>query len=189
MSVRSARLALLLTLAAVYGTLSGARVVTEWLREQNLLRVAVGLGFAGALAGMVGALQGARARPGFYPALLAVILVYTLVLAGVESPEERLHLLEYGLVGLLARRSLSGSLAAAPVRGVLVAVLLTLFAGWLDEGLQGLLPTRHYDPRDVVLNTLAAALALASEALFGWVARRERPPSPPRIHARSNTTP
>ena len=36
--------------------------------------------------------------------------------------------------------------------------------GWLDEGVQGLLPNRMYDLRDVAFNALAAALALGAAA-------------------------
>lgn len=178
MSVTAARLALLLTLALLYGTLGVARVVAEWLRAENLLRVSVGLAFGAAILVVARVLRSARALPGFYRSVLGVAAFYALVLSQVDRPEEKLHFLQYGLVGLLARRSLPAGLAAPPSRGVVVAVGVTLLAGWLDEGIQGLLPTRHYDPRDVVMNTLAGALALGAEAML-------LPRQPPRTRTRS----
>ena len=45
--------------------------------------------------------------------------------------------------------------------------------GWLDEALQGVLPNRVYDLRDVRLNALAGALALAALAFARWGRRTE----------------
>jgi hypothetical protein len=61
-----------------------------------------------------------------------------------------------------------------PLAPALAAVLATTAAGWLDEGIQAVLPNRYYDHRDVVFNGAAAAAAVAALAARGWARRRDR---------------
>jgi VanZ family protein len=159
---RLARVALPVVLGLIYATLAGARVVTNALRDANLLRVSVAVCFGATAAFVLGAFWRARAlrRPRVLVALVVVAAAYALVVTPMESPEEKLHFLEYGVVALLA-------FAAAPVRWSHPARLagaagFTLAAGWLDEGLQALLPSRYYDLRDVGFNALAGVMALAA---------------------------
>ncbi len=80
--------------------------------------------------------------------------------------------LEYGAVGVLA------FFAAKPqwntTRRFTFAVLFTLAAGWIDEGIQALLPTRHDDLRDVGFNALAGVMALTAFGLIRWSADTQR---------------
>jgi VanZ family protein len=57
----------------------------------------------------------------------------------------------------------------------LASALFTLAAGWIDEGIQGLLPTRFYDLRDVAFNAAAGVLALVALSFL-----RERTVGPDR---------
>jgi VanZ family protein len=79
-----------------------------------------------------------------------------------HAPEEALHFIEYGVLGLLLFRALRHRL---PDRGVFAAVLLvgTLF-GVLDEFFQWFVPGRFWDLRDVFVNALAIVLALVALA-------------------------
>ena len=91
--------------------------------------------------------------------------------------QERLHLVEYGAVALafraaFAARRADGRAPALPAAAA--AFGATVAAGWLDEGIQALLPNRYYDIRDVGFNALAGALALAVEAALER-ARAARP--------------
>ncbi len=96
---------------------------------------------------------------------------------GLSIPEERLHFLQYGLMAVLARRALAPHVDG--FRQYLAAVLLSALAGWGDELLQGLLPTRYYDPRDVLINALAAVLAMVGyEMLHNQLQWRPRSPTP-----------
>ena len=54
-----------------------------------------------------------------------------------------------------------------------MAVLLTTIVGWLDEGIQAVLPNRVYDLRDVAFNALAAVVCLIAVELVRWVWSRE----------------
>jgi phosphatidylserine synthase len=144
-SQRASRLALGALLLTLYSTLGVVRLVTNALRDANLLRVFVGLVFAAAACavGVFVARSPSLRRPGTLAALGLTALVYALVLSPMESPEEKLHFVEYGVVALLA-------FAAAPARWsdprrLVTAALFTAAVGALDEGFQALLPSRYAD--------------------------------------------
>lgn len=79
-----------------------------------------------------------------------------------HAPEEALHFVEYGVLGLLLYRALRSRL---PDLAVFPAALLigTAF-GMVDELIQWLVPGRFWDLRDVFVNALAIALALVALA-------------------------
>ena len=105
-----------------------------------------------------------------FAALVVLAAAIGAMVLGLSIPEERVHFVEYGVLALLARYALASHLP--PARQYPGALLLATVAGWLDEVIQGLLPDRVYDLRDVVVNSVAALLALAGdEALhnrLGW---------------------
>jgi hypothetical protein len=143
--------------------------VVAWLFERNLLRVAIAAGFAVVAAGIVGyvARRGATWRSW---AVLAVVAgAYAGAALGLDVVQERIHLVEYGAVALVCRAALAERAAADPAFGFRSvwaasagALALAFAAGYLDELVQAALPNRHYDLRDVGLNTLAAAMALVA---------------------------
>lgn len=146
----------------IYATLSVARVVSNALRDAGVLRLTVAVCFS--LAAVVVAVTIGRIRALRRPKTLGVLVLcglgYAAVIWPMESPEEKLHFIEYGLVGLLTFASMPERWSTWP--RFLFGALLTLAAGWLDEGIQGLLPTRHYDLRDVGFNLLAGLLAMTA---------------------------
>jgi hypothetical protein len=84
----------------------------------------------------------------------AVIVVWTRRLMG--QPEEAVHFLEYGVLGILLYRAFE---ARVPDPTVHVAAMLTgLLVGTVDEIIQWLVPGRIWDFRDIVLNGSAVAL-------------------------------
>lgn len=93
-----------------------------------------------------------------------------------KNPEEAVHLLEYGALGILAARALAYRLPDAWVYPA--AALLGASVGMLDEAIQWLTPSRHWDLRDLAINALASSgvqLGLVAGALGppgrGWTAR------------------
>jgi hypothetical protein len=108
-----------------------------------------------------------------YAALVLLAAAVGAMVLGLSIPEERVHFVEYGAVALLARFALACHLP--PSRQYVGAWILASIAGWLDEAIQGQLPDRVYDLRDVAVNAVAALLALAGdEALhnrLGWRSR------------------
>jgi VanZ family protein len=151
-----------LCLGAIYTAIFFARRVVDFLRARGEMRVSVLLGVA--LAGAIAGWRVLRSKPG-WKEIVAVLLsgaLYVLVLAQLERHEERLHFLEYGVFAGLVEAALRerGSKWPGPV-----AVLVTLVAGWIDEGIQGLVPERIYDLRDVGFNVTAGRLAVVAVTL------------------------
>jgi hypothetical protein len=76
----------------------------------------------------------------------------------VQQPIEVVHLMQYGVMSVLALRALRWwvprRLAYAG------SAVFTVAASWGNELLQSVLPSRVYDLRDVALDGLAAALGL-----------------------------
>lgn len=86
----------------------------------------------------------------------AVVLVYLWAWARVETPEERTHLFEYGILAVLIHRALlerqaRGRLAGSPA---LIATACAAGLGILDEAVQWLLPHRVFDWRDAGVQPL-----------------------------------
>lgn len=150
MSRRAARLALGLLLGLIWGTLGTTRGITNWLRQRALLQPAILFGVL--LLALLSLALPVRRR-----ALLAVLGMASVIFAGawllMRSPEERVHLIEYGIVAVLFE-------AVFRERRLLKAFLATIAAGWFDECLQALIPSRHYDLRDVGFNALAGFFGL-----------------------------
>ena len=181
-SVASRWLPLLAYVALVYGSLPWTRDVLIALDQQQLVGGVITACYFGAAAAVVyHVVFDVRLtdRVAFGALVILGAGVGALVL-GLSVPEERLHFLQYGLMAVLARR------AVAPWRSgwaqYLAAVVLAAAAGWGDELVQGMLPGRVYDLRDVLINASAAALAMAGyEALhnqLGWRPRAAGDASP-----------
>lgn len=168
--VRRARQLLLILVVCIDGTLGVMRDVVNALRGANLLRAVVAVIFAGCAALLARVLwrRGFLVRPSTWPVLGGAIIAYALALQHSMTIEESLHLVEYGLVGMLARSSMPRAWTGA--RAWLGAWLLAVALGWLDEGIQGLLPSRHYDLHDVMLNAAAAGIPLLAAFLLTRVA-------------------
>jgi hypothetical protein len=170
-------------LLLIYSSLYIARPITEWLREANLLRVAVVGSFLLALAWVGSRLLRVRAGWRVWASLAVITAGYALVLGRFELPEERLHFLEYGVVGglifaaLMERQgnrpsdSTQGSPRRSPLGPAAGAVIATALAGWFDEGIQAILPNRFYDLRDVAMNAAGGALAVFAIWLLGLAHR------------------
>lgn len=167
----AARIALPLYLGAIYASLGVARVVTEYLRSAGVLRLCVAVAFSGVGAAVIFLL--ARDPQSRSPRVMGVVAgmacLYAAAILPMQSPEEKLHFIEYGGVALLAWTAMPVRLTAW--RRFLAAALFTLAAGWTDEGIQALLPSRHYDLRDVGFNLAAGVLALTALSLVRWARR------------------
>ena len=161
---------------SIYGSAYFVRFASEHLRERGVLGATVaGVGAAGAVAFLA---WWARDRPGLRAwALLPIAgAVYAAVWLHLERFEERIHLPEYGLLGLLLHEAMVEHWRGArePLRRIpaLAAFALACGIGWLDEGVQHLLPNRYYDLRDVALNAVSAGLAIGLAALRRRAGRR-----------------
>ncbi|MFH1038008.1 MAG: VanZ family protein [PVC group bacterium] len=88
-----------------------------------------------------------------------IILTITVFLAGLiysftlRLPEERIHLVQFGLLGLLACPSLKGQ-ASGGWRWLWKPLLFVSLVGAADEVFQWFLPDRFFDLRDILFNAL-----------------------------------
>lgn len=155
----------LVVMVAIYSTLGPAAVLVAKLREYNLLRISLALVTLPVLA--VVTWRWLKQRPGGaeIAVALAVVGVYLMVLARVNSPEERTHLFEYGVVAVLVHRALAERIRQGrrvPAPAVITVVAIAVL-GLLDECIQSVLPGRRYDIRDVGFNALAGVLAIGGK--------------------------
>ncbi len=176
-SVRERRLWMLagLLVATIYSTLGLASRLAGSI-EQGIFDALFVVGFGLAVTAI--AVIGWRYRPGGAEigVALAVVAAYLMVLARIGTPAERTHLFEYSLVAVLIHQALEERRShgrRVPVPGVM-AVLLTVCLGWIDEAIQLVLPGRVYDLRDVGFNALAAVLAVAASVVLARLRRTTR---------------
>ena len=84
----------------------------------------------------------------------AAFAIYTYELR--QNPEEALHFVEYGVLGLLAYRALAHSVRDYTI--YFSATLVVASVGIIDEWIQWLTPDRVWDLRDIRINVIAGLL-------------------------------
>lgn len=162
----------LAVVAAIYSTLGLAGTLAARLRESNLMTAAFFLLLVLTVATIVG--SGLKRRPGRREVWVGLGLTAVYGMAALRmgvSPEERTHLFEYGVVAVLIYQALrerarNGGRVRVPA---LLALVVTALLGWLDEGIQALLPNRVYDDFDVLSNAIAATIGIVGSGVIGWV--------------------
>ena len=159
---------------AIYSTLGLARTLADALGDSSLGVVLFIVGCLLALATVV--TQGLKTRPSG-PEIgvgLGVAAAYLMVFVRMASPVERSHLVEYGVVAVfileaLNERASQGRRVPVPA---LLAVLATALVGVVDECIQAFVPSRVFDPVDMLFNVLAGVMAVAASLALGWARRR-----------------
>ncbi len=145
--------------ASIYATLGVVPAPLAWLRSHGVLRLTLATLFILCWSGLT-LLLARRSRQAWrFAAMVALAGAYAVVARGVTTPEEQIHFIQYGLVGVLFVRALRPTLKNE-LASYAAAFVLTVLAGWLDEVLQGHLPNRHYDVHDIALNAISAFLGL-----------------------------
>ena len=181
-SKRERRLWLLLVIvmAAIYASLGYAPAIAEILRERNDLTDTMVFVFFVTL--VVISILFVKRRPGRAEIAVGVGILIVYLMAwlriGIGTPEERTHLFEYSLVAALVHEALlerRENCRQVPVPAIL-ALIISIFLGWLDESIQSLLPNRVYDIIDVCFNALAATMIIGARWLLAivrhWVQAR-----------------
>jgi hypothetical protein len=143
----------------IYATLYIVRPICEFLRQRVPLDLVVNGLFIG-LALVMLYWVFARLRIGWRRRSLFFLLLflYAGALTVIEIPEERIHLIEYGILAILIFRALCLDISEFKALGA--AFALTTLLGWGDEGIQYLLPNRYYQTQDVLLNSFSGLMGL-----------------------------
>jgi len=102
-----------------------------------------------------------RKRSSFLKLLvfIAVLIVGMLLTWQLKIPEEKIHLLEFALLGWLASRDLIKP--GRKVKGAIFALAFTLTVGVLDEVFQGILPYRYFQWCDIGFNSAGGLWGIA----------------------------
>jgi len=88
---------------------------------------------------------------------IKILIVIVVLIVGMwltwqlKITEEKIHILEFALLGWLASRDLVKS--NRKVRGIILALAFTITVGILDEVFQGILPYRYFQWSDIGLNS------------------------------------
>ena len=160
---------------AIWTTLGLAGVLAERLEPTGLPAAVFGLAFLCVVAAIVGHGIALRASRRQAWVLVGIVAAYAMVFVRL-GVVERTHLFEYGIVGILVHAALLERVAnGGRVRWPAVTAALAAAAlGWIDEGIQAVLPNRVYDLRDVAFNALAGAMAVAATVVLRWASMRVR---------------
>jgi VanZ family protein len=151
-------LILILYTGIVYLTLYHARIVSNFLRHGLGSWYSPVINTSILLIGTFFLIKIGPKKWTTYLFLIPILGIYVYIFKQLNLPEERIHFLEYGVMGYLSLRTLTHTFS--PPSLYLWAVSLTILLGWIDEGIQGLLPNRVYDIRDVFMNGLAGVLGI-----------------------------
>ena len=167
-------IALIVVLIAIYATLGRAPAIVAALGEDllesagsNLVFAIIALLVAIPVFFMDRRLARSEAAVG-----LGILTVYLLAWLRLGSWEERTHLFEYALVSALIHEALlerqaNGRTVPAPA---LLALILSLLLGFIDEAVQYFLPNRVFEWIDVAFNSLAAVMIIGAR----WLVARIR---------------
>lgn len=165
-------LALVIVLAGIYATLGRAPAILAALGEGILASAGTNLVFALLVLLIVIPIFFIDKRLGRAEIALGIgiLAVYLLAWLRLGSWEERSHLFEYALVAALIHEALlerrdQGRRVPAPA---LLALIISLLLGCLDEGIQALLPNRVFDLIDVAFNSLAAIMIIGARCAVRW---------------------
>jgi len=144
----------------IYSTLYIVRPICEFLRKNTPFNAVIWGSFALILA-MITYYIAFRVRwkkVSSYLLFFGIAVCYVAILFWLKMPEERIHLIQYGVLACLAVRALR--LDMPPLVSYGIAFVLTSILGLVDEMIQHILPNRYFDWKDVRLNAISAGLGL-----------------------------
>ena len=175
-------IALFIVLAGIYSTLGQAPAIVALVGERIVENAGTSLFFAMLALLVIIPIFFIDKRLGRVEIAvgIGILAVFLTAWLRVGSWAERTHLFEYALVAalvheiLLERRD-NGRRVPAPT---VLALLISLLLGLLDESIQFLLPNRVFDPIDVAFNSLAATIIIGARwvvrLLWRWLESRRR---------------
>lgn len=163
---------------AIYSTLGLASKLAKTFEDSQWIGVGLFM-FCCLLVLATIAVQGLKRTPSGMEiaVVLGIVAAYTLVFIRMSIPTERSHLIEYGVVAIfiyeaLLERAKQGRNVPVPA---ILAIIATALIGVVDECIQGVIPSRVFDLRDILFNFLAGLMAVAASTALRWA--RGAPPN------------
>ena len=95
-----------------------------------------------------------------YVIFFCFVALFLVMLKMEKNPGEKIHMAQYGLLGVLTYNALKIDFDRYGSALYLVGAAVCILAGALDEIIQGILPNRHFTWHDVLINGLSGILAL-----------------------------
>ena len=171
-------LALVVVLLGIYSTLGQAPAIVAALGERIVASAGTQIFFAILALLVVNPVFFIEKRFGREEIAvgIGILTVYLMAWLRIGSWAERTHLFEYALVAALVHEALlerkeNGRRVPAPA---ILALIISILLGWIDEGIQTLLPNRFFDIIDVAFNSLAATMIIGARCAVAWVGRVAR---------------
>lgn len=162
----------LLVLLAIFATIPFAKVLIDWVGDTPI--IGVGMFLLGCFLVLATILsQGLRVRPGGLELAVGIGMAaaYLLVFVRMAIPTERSHLIEYSILAVFIYEALlerKSNEKRVPLPELL-AIMLTLLVGVLDECIQLFVSDRVFDPVDMLFNTIAAVIAVGGSWILAKI--------------------
>ena len=165
----------LIVWVAILSTLAFGRQLQHIVMAQNTQAVFFWVGLI--LIGVTIIVHGLKVRPSKteWTIWFGLAAVYILFIVRLGVPE-RTHLMEYSVLAIFIHKALIErlSLKNQVLMPALLAFMVTLILGILDECVQMFLPNRVFDPLDMLFNSLAALMAIVGSMMLHWASKKLR---------------
>lgn len=153
-------------IAIIYATLPIMRSVLTFLYKtlgKEILSLGVnGILVVGGLSFFIFIFKNSERDYGRLALILGVLIIGTAVAMGYGIPEERVHFLEYGILGYLMLKATTYSWRMP----FFASFILVFIVGIGDEAIQWFLPNRVGDMRDVFMNSFGGLLGVCIGRLW-----------------------
>jgi len=142
--------------------------------NQNIQIVVFWIAFI--LIGLTTLIHGLKTKPHKLEIVIwfGVFAVYLLLFLRLGHAE-RSHLMEYSILAIFIHKALiERNLNKRIFLSGLFAFLITFSIGFIDELIQLFIPSRVFDPIDILFNTLAAFMTITTSLLIHWIRKKFR---------------
>ncbi len=156
-------------LLAIFISLFAGRPLARFFGDQNMQAAIFAFGmFLTASAMLIHAIKSKPSRIEL-SILFGIAAVYIMLILRLGVPE-RSHLFEYSVLAICIHKALmERSNNIKMPNPAILAMAITIVIGALDECLQIFLPTRVFDPVDILFNSFVVALAIGSHVFLVWI--------------------
>jgi len=150
----------------IYITLGGIGSLQLWLRDhsfQTIVSTAILVITFTTFIYLVVVKLGRKSAINLTTLAAASAMYGYIMVSFAPHPSARIHLVEYSILAMLFYYSLKFDMKGK--QAYVIAWVLTCATGLVDEVIQSYIPTRAFDLDDLMINAMAATIALLTVAL------------------------